>query len=163
MTNDNHSHPPDLPRKRTSAGALFLNEAGQILLVNPTYKPPWEIPGGMVEFHETPLSACRREVREEIGLVIEPSVLLSVGYLRSRSERGDSLRFIFWGGVLNAATIAQIRLQAAELSEFRFVTLEEAATMVRDTMHAQLTQCLANLAVLDGGGTVPQTYWEEIE
>lgn len=152
---------PILPRKRVSAGALFLNEAGHLLLVNPTYKPPWEIPGGMVELNETPLSACIREVAEEIGLTVMPEILLSVGYLCGHSDRGDSLRFIFWGGVLDRKAIAQIKLQESELSEFRFVTLDEAALLVRDTMHAQLTQCIANLTHVEKNNTIPMVYWEE--
>ena len=153
--------PPAFPHKQVSAGALFLNESSKILLVNPTYKPPWEIPGGMVEADEAPLAACQREVLEEIGLVVAPVTLLSVGYLRAHSNRGDSVRFIFWGGVLDAAAIAQIQLQATELSEYRFVTLAEAAALVRPSLHAQLGQCLTNLAA-NANGAIPNTYWEEV-
>ena len=38
-----------MPRKRVSAGALFRDAAGRILVVEPTYKDSWEIPGGIVE------------------------------------------------------------------------------------------------------------------
>ena len=163
---------PALPRKRVAAGALFLNAAGKLLLVNPTYKPPWEIPGGMVEADEAPLAACRREIQEEIGLTITPGMLLSVGYLRSYNNRGDSVRFIFWGGVLDTTTIDSIQLQASELSEYRFVTIDEAAELVRPSLHAQLTQCLQNLAA-DPNGTMSNVhgpavsgfnvYWEETD
>ena len=146
--------------KRVAAGALFQDEVGRILLVNPTYKPQWEIPGGMVEEDEAPIAACRREVCEEIGLTVEPGPLLSVGHLRGHSARGDALRFIFWGGVLDAETIGRIVLQANELSEYRFVTLDEAAQLLRPSLHAQLAQCLENLAIT-AGCTMPQTYWEE--
>lgn len=149
-----------IAHKRVAAGACFLDETGRILLVNPTYKPQWEIPGGMVEADETPMNACRREVLEEIGLTIEPGPLLSIGYLHSHGNRSDALRFIFWGGVLDAATIDRIVLQAAELSEYRFVTLEEAGELLRPSLHAQLAQCLENLATT-AGCTMPQTYWEE--
>ena len=37
-----------LPRKRMGAGVLFTDEAGRVLLVEPTYKDYWEIPGGAV-------------------------------------------------------------------------------------------------------------------
>ena len=148
------------PRKRVSAGALFLNETGQILLVNPTYKPPWEIPGGMVEANETPSMACQREVSEEIGLTIEPGILLSVGYLQAHNANGDAIRFIFWGGILDGTTIGHITLQQSELSEFRFVTLDEAKQLVRPSLHAQLAQSLANLSKISAS-SAPQTYWEE--
>lgn len=139
--------PPNQTKKRVAAGAFFLDETQRLLLVNPTYKPQWEIPGGMVEANEAPGEACRREIEEELGIEITPGPLLSVGYLPAKSTRGDSLRFIFWGGVLDAVARAALRLPAEELSEYRFVTLAEAAALVTPSLHAQLEQCLANRSV----------------
>jgi hypothetical protein len=59
--------PPDqyiasLARKRIAAGALFRDEDGRVLLVDPTYKPTWDLPGGAVErkrSHRTPRAAGR--------------------------------------------------------------------------------------------------------
>ena len=147
--------PFEIARKRVAAGALLLHPDGRILLVNPTYKPQWEIPGGMVEADESPLAACRREVMEELGLTINPGPLLSIGYLRARASRSDALRFVFWGGTLDELTISQIRLPADELSEYRFVTLAEAGQLLRPSLHAQVAQALENLR------TGQQVYWEE--
>jgi hypothetical protein len=46
--------PPDqyvasLARKRMAATAFFRDEQGRVLLVNPVYKEPWDLPGGAVE------------------------------------------------------------------------------------------------------------------
>jgi 8-oxo-dGTP diphosphatase len=49
------------------AGVLFTNAAGDPLLVEPTYKDTWEIPGGLVEAGEDPRTCAMREVREELG------------------------------------------------------------------------------------------------
>lgn len=141
-------------RKRVAAGALLLDADQHILLVNPTYKPQWEIPGGMIEETESPLAACQREVLEEIGLAIQPGPLLSIGYLRDRG-RGDALRFVFWGGVLDEIAISQIRLPVDELSEYRFVTLVEAGQLLRPTLYAQVVQAIQNLQ------SGQQVYWEE--
>jgi hypothetical protein len=35
-----------LPAVYVGSGALITNAANEILLVEPTYKPGWEIPGG---------------------------------------------------------------------------------------------------------------------
>lgn len=144
-----------IAHKRVAAGALLLRADGRILLVNPTYKPQWEIPGGMVEADESPLAACHREVMEELGLTINPGPLLSIGYLRANAGRGDALRFVFWGGTLDELTISQIRLPVDELSEYRFVTLAEAGQLLRPSLHAQVAQALENLR------TGQQVYWEE--
>jgi 8-oxo-dGTP diphosphatase len=48
------------PRKRVSADVLFRDEEGAILLVDPRYKPDWDLPGGMAEANEPPMDAARR-------------------------------------------------------------------------------------------------------
>ncbi|WSZ94010.1 NUDIX hydrolase [Micromonospora sp. NBC_00858] len=47
---------------RIAAGALFLDEEGRVLLVRPSYKKHWEIPGGFVEPGESPPAASKREI-----------------------------------------------------------------------------------------------------
>jgi 8-oxo-dGTP diphosphatase len=38
-----------LPVKRMGSGVLLADATGRVLLVEPTYKDYWEIPGGCVE------------------------------------------------------------------------------------------------------------------
>ena len=55
-----------------SAGALVFDRAGRLLILKPTYKSGWTIPGGVLETDgETPGDAGRREVAEELGLHID--------------------------------------------------------------------------------------------
>ena len=51
----------DLPRKRVGAGVLFFDAEGRVLLVEPTHKDDWEIPGGWVEADESPYESAIRE------------------------------------------------------------------------------------------------------
>ena len=111
---------PSLPTKRMGAGALFVNEKNQILLVHPTYKPRWEIPGGITEVDESPRVCTQREVLEEIGLQREIGRLLVVDYQSRVGVKTESLMFVFDGGVLSEADIANIHLQDAELDGFDF-------------------------------------------
>src|SRR4051794_34297997 len=60
--------PPPMATPRVAAGALIRDVEGRILLVKPTYKDGWDIPGGYVEPGESPADACNREIAEEIGL-----------------------------------------------------------------------------------------------
>ena len=61
-----------LPRIPASAGALIGDAAGHVLILKPTYKSGWTIPGGQLEEDgETPWEGCRREVREETGLTVD--------------------------------------------------------------------------------------------
>jgi 8-oxo-dGTP pyrophosphatase MutT (NUDIX family) len=104
-----------------SAGALFFDEQGALLLVKPTYKDGWEIPGGIVEADESPMHACVREVREELGLTVQPGPLLVMDYKSRGDGLPDSLQLVFLGGTLTPAQIQAIKLPEAELSEYRFL------------------------------------------
>lgn len=115
-----------LPRKRVVAAALCLNEREEILLVKPTYRPAWLLPGGIVEANESPHAGCLREVQEETGLALPPLTLLCVDYRHAQGEKTDAIHFLFAGGVLTAAQIAAIRLPPEELSTFDLVPLGEA-------------------------------------
>lgn len=56
-----------------SVGAMCVIERsdGRILLVRQAYRQRWGTPGGLLERREPPADAARREVLEEIGLVVE--------------------------------------------------------------------------------------------
>ena len=61
--------PEILPAIPASAGALIFDRNGRLLIMKPTYKSGWTIPGGVMEADgESPWEACQREVREECGL-----------------------------------------------------------------------------------------------
>ena len=118
--------PPDqyiasLARKRMAAGALFRDEDGRVLLVDPTYKPTWDLPGGAVEKEESPHAACRREVTEELGLDRLPGRVLVVDWVPSRPERPEGLIVVYDGGVLAPDEVAAITTQDGELAGYAFV------------------------------------------
>ena len=111
-----------LPKKRMGAGCLFFNADGEVLLLKPSYKPTWEIVGGIVENDESPKSACEREITEEIGLDIHVERLLVVDYndYPDDPDKTESLMFIFDGGVLSAEAISQIRVCEGEILGYQF-------------------------------------------
>ena len=70
--------------KKVSAGVL-LNSKSEVLLqlrdAKSSIRSPgmWSFPGGCKKFYETPLSAVKREVREETNIVLEkPKYFLSI-------------------------------------------------------------------------------------
>ena len=86
----------EIPRVPASAGALIGDGSGRILVLKPTYKSGWTIPGGQMEAEgESPWEACRREVLEETGLTVTSGRLVCVDFLRPRSRRPGGLRFLF--------------------------------------------------------------------
>jgi 8-oxo-dGTP diphosphatase len=56
-----------------TVGAMCVIERGdgRVLLIRHLYRKRWGVPGGLLERHETPPDAARREVREEVGINVE--------------------------------------------------------------------------------------------
>ncbi len=133
------------PRKPMSAAVLFLDEHGKVLLVKPNYRQDWGLPGGVVEQYESPLDGAVREVKEELGLTIDrvSLQLCSVDYRSAKDDLIDKLYFYFLGGILNTSSISRINLQAEELDDMRFVTLEEARPLLSAWTHQQVTHALS--------------------
>ena len=120
------------PRAETVAsGVLLFDDEDRVLLVDPTYKPGWEFPGGVVERGESPARAGHREVAEELGIELTGGLeLLVVDWEPPRPPGYGGLRLIFDGGQVGAADIGRLLLPAAELRAWRFVTEEEAADLL---------------------------------
>ncbi len=140
-----------LPAKRMAAGALFFDDCGRLLLVQPTYKDEWEIPGGVVEADESPLTACLREIREELRLNCRPMRVVSIDWVPPRSDHTEGIKVIFDGGVLTPSEICKIRTPADELYGYSFQSLEDALGLVTPEMARRLD---ASLAALRCGSTV---------
>ncbi|WP_371688598.1 NUDIX domain-containing protein [Micromonospora sp. KC207] len=111
---------PPMATPRVAAGALFFDDEGRVLLVRPSYKTHWDIPGGYVEPGESPRAACVREIEEELGLTTPLGPMLVVDWAPAEHE-GDKLLFIFDAGSLTTKQEQAIRFVDAELTEWRYV------------------------------------------
>jgi 8-oxo-dGTP diphosphatase len=120
-----------LPRIPASAGALVWDRKGRLLILKPTYKSGWTIPGGIVEADgETPWEACRRETREECGLDLRRGELVCVDFLRPRPGRPGGMRFLFSCGTFGRATLGGIVLQEEEISHYRLAHIDRALRLL---------------------------------
>ena len=52
------------------ARAIVIDSQERVLLVKHTYRKGWHTPGGGVELNESPWTAIKRELNEEVGLNI---------------------------------------------------------------------------------------------
>lgn len=154
-----------LARKRMAATAFFRDREGRVLIVNPAYKPAWDLLGGAAEADESPHAACRREVAEELGLDRPPGRVLAVDWVPTRrigpdqTPLHDGVIIVYDGGVLSPAEVREIVLADEELTGFEFVTADEAAGRVTPLVARRIAACLkacaaGTVAALENGSPV---------
>lgn len=119
------------PRKRVSADAIIRDTQGRLLLVDPTYKPGWDTPGGMAEANEPPHRAVHRELKEELGLDLPIGRLLCIDWVAPHGPWDDLLVFVFDAGTLTPQQTTTLRPVDDELAAIEFCTHQQAAGRLR--------------------------------
>jgi 8-oxo-dGTP diphosphatase len=112
-----------------AASILVFNVEGQVLLVEPTYKPHWELPGGRVEADESPRAAAQREIAEELGLDCLAGQLLVLDWVPPAADKLEVVVAVFDGKVLSATEVARIVVPPDELHGFGFFDLSEVGSV----------------------------------
>lgn len=148
-----NEHEAKMAHPRMAAGALFFDSAGRVLMVEPTYKDYWDIPGGYVEIAESPLQAAVREVHEELGITPPLGKLLAVDWAPNGSE-GDKVLYLFDGGELSPEDLARITLQTDELKAFNFLAPVEISERTIPRLARRI------LAAIDARSGVAPVYLE---
>jgi ADP-ribose pyrophosphatase YjhB (NUDIX family) len=140
-----------LNRKRMAAGVLFRDGGGRVLLVEPSYKPNWEIPGGAVDADEAPWHAAARELAEELGFRRPVGRLLVVDYVRPQDSRPEGVVFVFDGGVLEESDVDALTFPDGEIVSVGFYTSTEVRERVKPLLADRV---LAALEAVGQGVTV---------
>jgi len=147
-----------LPAIPASAGALIFDREARLLILKPTYKTGWTIPGGVMEADgETPWEACRREVREECGIEMTGGRLACMDFRRPKPGRPGGIRFLFDCGPVGEADLAGIVVQPEEISEYRLAALPDALSLLRGPIRRRVRAAVGRkgLVYLEDGRPVP--------
>jgi ADP-ribose pyrophosphatase YjhB (NUDIX family) len=132
----------DFPRKLMSAGVLFRSADGRVLLVEPSYKPNWEVPGGVVEAGESPWAGAARELAEELGMSRPLGRLLVVDYSPANGVP-DKVQVIFDGGRLSDVDVAGFTFPDGEILSAGFYTPAEVRERVRPQLADRIESAVA--------------------
>lgn len=137
--------PFEIPLVPASAGAMIFDRNGRLLILKPTYKSGWTIPGGMMEADgETPWEACRREVFEETGLRVRAGRLAAVDFRRAKAGRVGGVRFLFDCGALTDAQLAGLVVQPEEISEYCIIDLASAFELLSGPLRRRVRAATRN-------------------
>jgi 8-oxo-dGTP diphosphatase len=146
-----------LPAIPVSAGALIFDRAGRLLILKPTYKSGWTIPGGIMEADgETPWEACQREVREECAIEVRHAQLACMDFRRPKPGRPGGVRFLFDCGRVGDKDLAGIVVQPEEVSEYRLAALPDAFGLLRGPIRRRVRAAVGSnrLVYLEDGRPV---------
>jgi len=146
MTERRHDASPvaHAPRIPASAGALIFDGGGRLLVLKPTYKKRWTIPGGQVEAGgESPWEACLRETLEECALEVDHGRLVCVDFLRPTRNRLGGVRFLFHCGAFSDRRLGAIRLQEQEIDAHRLVEPAAASALLSGPLRRRVSAALA--------------------
>jgi 8-oxo-dGTP diphosphatase len=141
-----------LPAIPVSAGALIFDSAGRLLILKPTYKSGWTIPGGVMEADgESPWEACQREVREETGVEVSRGRLAAMDFRPAKPGRLAGIRYLFDCGQVDDEALASVKLQPEEISDSRLVSLTEAFTLLRGPISRRVQSATQGHFYLEDG------------
>jgi 8-oxo-dGTP diphosphatase len=117
-----------LLRPKITGAIVLVRVDGALLLIRPSYRPWYTVPGGRVERGEEPRLAAVRELREEVGIAVEPAALHALGEfvvhhshiedhvhafelrLEARPEVRIDLREVVWAGFCAENALADLHL-----------------------------------------------------
>ena len=148
----------EIPRVPASAGGLIGDGGGRLLILKPTYKRGWTIPGGQIESDgESPWDGCRREILEETGLTVVAGRLACVDFLRPKAGKPGGLRFLFDCGPLDPSQHDGIALQRSEIADYRWADPGEAGRLLSGPLARRVARTLAAArpVYLEDGRPVP--------
>jgi len=113
-------------RPATYGVLVAIWDGGEVLLVRTSYQRRLSMPGGYRRRREAPVEAAVRELREEIGLRVEPSALRPLFTMRHRwlgkDEHVDVLE-------LRPAARPAVEIDRREIVAARFYPPAEALTL----------------------------------
>ena len=135
-----------LPKKLVGAACVLMNEHKDILIMKPSYREGWLLPGGPLNEFESPSHGCIRKTMEEAGLTIEGPQLIGVFHSLRRSDdkrRYESVHFIFYGGILDENARQEITIESKSFESYKFVTREDAVSMLSFPLNERVKQSLA--------------------
>jgi 8-oxo-dGTP diphosphatase len=132
---------PSESRKIRIAAAVITDASGKLLLVRKRDTNAFMQPGGKIEPDEEPVDALVRELREELGLVIDPRIAARLGLFSAKAanEPDYTVEAELFALTFAAQPIESQPMPAAEIEEMIWLDPQatdgiELAPLTRDVV-----------------------------
>ncbi len=122
-----------------AADGIIRTKNGEIVLIKRGHKPfknHWALPGGMVEINEHIEDGLIREMKEEIGIIVQPLEILGVFSAPDRDPRGRVISTVF---ICNCSEDGMIAGDDAK--ELKILPLVDALALELAFDHKFILQC----------------------
>ncbi|HEV2249414.1 MAG TPA: NUDIX hydrolase [Candidatus Limnocylindria bacterium] len=124
------------------AASVITDEGGRVLLVPHTYgERNWEIPGGVLEAHESAQAAALREAREETGVILEIDRMTGVYWEPLWGSTGGH-HFVFRARITDGSPEPAVT-DAAEISELGWFARDALPRPMSDFTIRRIDDALA--------------------
>ncbi len=121
-----------------TVGGLIVNRKGEVLLCrSEKWMEKYTIPGGHIELGEGIEEALKREVKEEVGLDVEPLRLLLMQEAIYSGEFYKRRHFIFLDYLCRTRT-SRVRIDNKEIQSYLWVKPKDALQMPIDAFTRRL-------------------------
>ena len=116
------------PSYRIGTVAVIITDDGRVLLVQHTYRNGWGLPGGMIGWREEPIETVKREIEEEVNLLVEEVGPTHVEHMRKprRVEWYFDLRLA--EGCLDS----DAKVNSPEIEEVRWFALDDLPPLEKE-------------------------------
>jgi 8-oxo-dGTP diphosphatase len=127
-------------RKRVISHLLLTDSTGRVCALETTFKPDFELPGGILEVGESPRVGLLREVVEELDHHLSVGPLLVVDWLAPYLGWEDAVELIFDGGEFVATSV--LRPDGREIRAVHWLDPEQAIAKMAPFAQGRLRAAL---------------------
>jgi 8-oxo-dGTP diphosphatase len=149
--------PSNIAAPEAAAHAVLVDDRGWVLIVRPSYKRRWHLPGGYIHVGETPAAAVARKVQEELRIAPElrgPAVI-------AWAPHGGADRILFlFAGQLTPTLREAVRIDGAEIIGWTIQPPER----LEDRLHPHVAARVRAAIDVAGRGRAnggQLTYWQD--
>ncbi len=126
------------PKIRIAARGIILNNLNQIAIFHKKNKNEYKLPGGGIDFKETPEEAFIREVLEETGLVVE--ITKKLGIIEEQKSQDNFIQksYVFLSKVIkDTGQLSLTQKEKDEGGSYLWLSPEEGLK--------KISNCIKNL------------------